>query len=67
MKDFIFSIADALFTFTIAVLLIACPQVFTRADLTSEENAKHARRLKKAGWWLLLAGILILAAGLCRR
>ena len=62
MKELIIDFIDALIPLGIAVLLLACPQAFTKKDLKAEENAKVSGRLKKAGVLLLVAGVLILAA-----
>jgi len=50
MKELIIDFIDALIPLGIAVLLLACLQAFTKKDLKTEENAKLADRLKKAGY-----------------
>ena len=64
MKAIIIDLIDALIPLGIALLLLVCPQVFTKKDLKAEENAKTAGLLKKAGIALLVAGILILISNL---
>ena len=64
MKELIIDFIDALIPLGVAVLLFACPQVFTKKDLKAEENATSAKRLKTAGIVLLIAGALILTSDL---
>ena len=64
MKELIIDFIDALIPLGIAVLLLVCPQVFTKKDLKAEENSKIAKRLKTVGIVLLGAGILILISNL---
>jgi hypothetical protein len=58
---------DALIPFIGAALLLIFPQWFTKRDLKAEENRKIAKRLNTAGWLLLVAGALILAASVGSR
>ena len=53
---------DALIPICGAMLILVCPQWFTRKDLKAEENRALSARLKKIGWLLLAAGTLILIA-----
>jgi hypothetical protein len=64
MKAVIIDFLDALIPLGIAILLLARPQTFTKKDLKAPENAKTAGLLKKAGFILLGAGILILISNL---
>ncbi len=64
MTQLIVDFIDALIPFGVAVLLLAFPQVFTKKDLKADENKRLAARLKKIGWALMAAGILILIANM---
>ncbi len=57
-------VLDAAIPLVIAVLLLGRPQWFTKKDLKADENKPLAGRLKKIGWALVVAGILILIANL---
>lgn len=64
MQKLIIDFLDALIPLGIAGLLLLRPQAFTKRDLTLEENATLAGRLKIGGYVLLGAGILILISNL---
>lgn len=64
MRQLLIGFIDALIPLGIAVLLLLFPQWFTKKDITIEENKSIADRLKKAGWWLIAAGILVLIANI---
>lgn len=64
MTQLIVDFIDALIPLGIAALLLAYPQWFTKKDLKADENKGLAAKLKKIGWVLMAAGILILIANL---
>jgi hypothetical protein len=55
---------DAIFPFAVGILILVKPQVFTKTDLSLEENQKAAGLLKKGGVCLLIAGVFIFIAHL---
>ena len=64
MKQMVISFIEALIPLGIAVLLLAFPQWFTKKDLTADENKGLAGTLRKIGWGLMAAGVLILIASI---
>jgi hypothetical protein len=64
MTPLIMDFIDALIPLGIAVLLLAFPQLFTKKDLRADENKRLATTLKKIGWVLMAAGVLILIANI---
>jgi hypothetical protein len=64
MRNLIIASVDALIPLGIAVLLLARPQWFTKKDLHAEENRRLAGTLRKVGWVLIAAGLMILIANI---
>lgn len=64
MTQLIVDFIDALIPLGLAVLLLAFPQLFTKKDLKADENKRLAGTLKKIGWVLMAAGVLILIANI---
>ena len=64
IRKLIIDCVDALIPLGFAVLLLAFPQWFTKKNLKADENNGLARKLKKMGWLLMAAGILILIANI---
>ena len=64
MTELIINFIDAFIPLGFAVLLLVCPQIFMKKDLKAAENATTAKRLKTAGFFLLIAGALILTSNL---
>jgi len=64
MTQLIVDFIDALIPLGLAVLLLAFPQLFTKKDLKADENKRLAGTLKKIGWALMAAGVLILIANI---
>jgi len=63
MRQLLIPFIEALIPLGFGVLILVFPQWFTKKDLKAEENQTVAGRLKKIGWVLLGAGILIFIAG----
>jgi hypothetical protein len=59
-------IIEGVIVVVIAVSILAFPRVFTKKDLTAEENRGTAKTLKKCGWVSLAAGIVFLLAGIVK-
>ena len=64
IRKLLIDFIDALIPLGIAVLLLAFPQWFTKKDLKADANQGIASRLKKIGWLLLAAGVLILISNI---
>ena len=64
MTRLIIDFIDALIPMGIAVTLLAFPQWFTKKDLMADENKGLGGKLKKIGWVLMAAGVLILIANI---
>lgn len=64
MRKLIIDFVDALIPLGFAVLLLAFPHWFTKKDLKADENKGLAGRLRKIGWLLVAAGLLILIANI---
>ena len=67
MRQMVINFIEALIPLGIAVLLLVFPQWFTKKDLKAEENKGLAGKLRKIGWGLMAAGVLILIANIGSR
>lgn len=64
MRQLVINFVEALIPLGIAGLLLAFPQWFTKKDLKANENKGLAGNLRKIGWALMAAGVLILIASI---
>ena len=64
MRQLVIDFIEALIPLGFAVLLLAFPQWFTKKDLLADENKGLAGKLRKIGWGLMAAGVLILIASI---
>jgi len=59
-----FDFIEAMIVLGIAVSILAFPQLYTKKDLTAEENKGIVKTLKKYGWMAVALGILFLFIGI---
>jgi len=64
MRQLVINFIEALIPLGIAGLLLVSPQWFTKKDLKADENKGLAGKLRKLGWGLMAAGVLILIASM---
>jgi len=64
LRQMVINFIEALIPLGFAVLLLVFPQWFTKKDLMAEENKGLSSILRKIGWGLMAAGVLILIASI---
>jgi len=64
MRQLVINFIEALIPLGFAVLLLVFLQWFAKKDLKADENKGLAGKLRKIGWGLMAAGVLILIASM---